>query len=115
MARLTARVGRLERRAAEASWARAALDAAREQGGPAGELVAMMREALVWWRWESARHPLPVLPDGRVDMEPAIRRWAAWAGVDPDTAVGEMRTWVEPMTKRRPGARCGAVNGGAVG
>jgi hypothetical protein len=96
MARLIRRrLARLERLALEAEYVRHALDLAREQRRNLSEVLVMAREDAAWWRWEHARHPPLVRPDGRIDFEPCIRRWAVWTGLDPDVAVRELRARVE--------------------
>jgi hypothetical protein len=102
MARLTARLARLEQRAEAARFVRHAQDHARKTRNGPGELLAMAREEIAWWRWDNARHPPPVYPDGRIDIEPSVRRWAAWAGVDPDKAVREFMAIVERGTASGP-------------
>jgi hypothetical protein len=104
MARLTARLERLEERADAARFIRQALDLARDQRRHLGELVASAQEHRAWFRWDDARHPPPVYPDGRIDLEPSIRRWAMWAGHDPDLAVRELMAIIERRTAGGPAA-----------
>jgi hypothetical protein len=105
MARLTARrLTRLEQRADAARFIRQAFDLAREQRRHVGELVASAQEHRAWFRWDHARHPPPVYPDGRIDLEPSIRRWAMWAGHDPDLAVRDLTAIIERRTAGGPAA-----------
>jgi hypothetical protein len=103
MARLmTRRLARLEQRADTARFVRHALDQARDARRGPGELLAIAREEVAWWRWDHARHPPPVYPDGRIDMEPSIRRWAAWAGVDPDETVRDVTARLTALERGEP-------------
>jgi hypothetical protein len=40
-----------------------------------------------------------VYPDGRIDIEPSIRRFAVWAGVDPDETVRELTARVAALER----------------
>jgi hypothetical protein len=103
MARLIARrLARLEQRAEAAHFMRQALDAAREQRRNPGELLASVQEGRAWLRWDHARHPPPVYPDGRIDLEPSIRRFAVWAGVDPDETVREVTARLTALERGDP-------------
>jgi len=96
------RLARLEQRAVSARYVRRALDLAREQRRNPGELLVLAREELNWHRWDYARHPPPVYPDGRIDIEPSLRRWAAWVGIDPDKVVREWTAHIAALERGEP-------------
>ena len=103
MARLMwRRLARLEHCAEAARYVRLVIGLAREQHRNPSELLASAQEQAAWFRWDQARHPPPAYPDGRIDIEPSIRRWAAWAGIDPDEAVQEFAACIDAFERGEP-------------
>ena len=91
--RLRGRVTRLEAVAEEARLYRLMTRQAAKLGRPVDSVWAEWRRHAVWFARDRLLHPVAATGDGRVDLEPQVRRLAAELGVDPDAAVAEAQ-WV---------------------
>ena len=85
------RLVRLEQQATELELRQRAAELAAELRRPVDQVLTDLREAAAWLAWDHMVHPPPVWPDGRVDLEPSLRRMAAAFGQDPDAYVESCR------------------------
>ena len=89
------RLVRLEQQATELELRQRAAELAAELRRPVDQVLTDLREAAAWLAWDHMVYPPPVWPDGRVDLEPSLRRMAAAFGQDPDAYVESCRGRME--------------------
>ena len=94
------RVQRLERATRELTLRRRATTLAAERGQSPDEVLADLRRFGAWRAQDRARYPQPVRSDGKVDIEPQLRRMALAFGRDPDAAVQEAKLLLAHWKRR---------------
>src|SRR4051812_24565376 len=93
--RLQGRLERLARVTAEATPQRRGEGLAAGTGKSETVMLAGRRWLHTWMVWDHAQHPPRMYPNGKMDIEPSLRRLAVAVDVDPDEAVRQARAILE--------------------